>query len=181
MIDKVREAVKKEANENDWKYHVSVVVKYSKLLAAKLGADVELAELGALLHDIGRHKFGGENHQVTGIPEAQRIMEGLGYPQEAIDEVKHCVESHRGKKGSVTPRTKVAEIIANADAMAHFDILPMFFYWRAEKSTFDEALVWMGKKYERDWDKMTIPEAREMMKEKHETIKKVLEWNRQYM
>ncbi len=119
-IEKVREIVKSECDEWLWKHHICHVVKYSKVLAEKLGADIEIAELGALLHDIGIVKYGKEDHEITGVAEAERILKSVGYPQNVIDEVKHCVESHRGSK-DIKPRTITAKIVANADAMAHFE------------------------------------------------------------
>jgi putative nucleotidyltransferase with HDIG domain len=181
MLNKVRDLVKNEAEEADWKYHIAPVVKYAKKLAKILNANEEVVELAALLHDIGRLRFGGENHDVTGIPEAEKILTEHNAPQEVIDEVKHCIESHRGSK-DISPKTTIAKIIANADAMAHFDILPVFFYWRSKKQTFDEAFKWVDDKIDRDWNKkLTLPEAREMMEEKFKAIKLVLNSTKEYM
>jgi putative nucleotidyltransferase with HDIG domain len=152
-----------------------------KKLAKIMNADEEIIELAALLHDIGRLRFGGENHDVTGIPEAEKILKEHNAPQKVIDEVKHCIESHRGSK-DIPPRTIIAKIIANADAMAHFDILPVFFYWRSKKQTFEEAFEWVDKKIDRDWNKkLTLPEAREIMEDKYKAIKLVLKSCKEYM
>ena len=58
IIDKIRniseEACKQETNiygYGIWNHHIIDVVKYSKLMAEKLGADEEIVELAALLHD----------------------------------------------------------------------------------------------------------------------------------
>ncbi|HPS21591.1 MAG TPA: HD domain-containing protein [Candidatus Paceibacterota bacterium] len=152
MLEKIRELVKSEAEQDDWKYHIIPVVNYAKKLAKILKVDEEIVELAALLHDIGRLKFGGENHDITGIPEAEKILKEHNYPQDTIDEIKHCVESHRGSKDLI-PKTILAKIIANADAMAHFDVLPIFFYWRSKKDSFEEVLKWTDEKIERDWNK----------------------------
>ncbi len=172
MIQKVREIVMKEATEGDWKYHILAVVKYSKLLAKKLGANEETAEIAALLHDIGRIKFGGENHEITGIPEAEKILSELKYSKEVIDEVKHCIESHRGSK-NIPPKTSIAKIVASADAMAHFDSVPHLLKLGLAKSNndFGKASIWVHEKLDRSWKKITIPEAREMVKEKYEAFK----------
>ena len=124
IIEKIKEIVKRECSEEDWKFHILIVVKYAKLLAKKLGVDEKLAELGALLHDIGRIRIGGKDHEITGAKEAEKILKELNCPEEIIEEIKHCVEAHGGK---IKPRTKIAEIIANADAMAHFDAIPTLF------------------------------------------------------
>lgn len=179
-LDRVRALVKKEADENNWKYHILLVVKYSKKLASILNANEETVELAALLYDIGRIKFGNEDHHITGIPEAERILKEQGYPEEVINEVKHCIESHRGSTG-IKPRTLVAQIVANADAMAHFDIIPFLFYSRAAKQPFKEAFEGLYAKIERDWNKMTLPEARRMSEDKYNAIKLVLDSNKQYL
>ncbi len=181
MLNKIRELIKNEADEADWKYHLVPVVKYAKKLAKAMNANEEVVELAALLHDIGRLRFGGENHNITGIPEAEKILKEHNAPQDVIDEVKHCIESHRGKK-EIPPKTTISKIIANADAMAHFDILPAFFYWLSKKQTFEEAFRWIDSKIDRDWNrKLTLPEAREMMEEKYKAIKLVLKSNEEYM
>jgi putative nucleotidyltransferase with HDIG domain len=181
MIEKVRDIVKKDAKSGDWQYHQLIVVKYAKLLAKKLGADEELAELGALLHDIGRIRHGPKDHDITGIPEAEKILKQVGYPQEVIDEIKHCVESHRGSK-DIPRRTLVAEIVANADAMAHFDVMPRMFYINVPNLEFPEMVKWFKDKVKRNWEKkMTLPEAKEMVKEKYQAIALLLEAIEEYV
>lgn len=181
MLEKIRQLIKNEAKEDDWKYHIIPVATYAKKLAQLLNADGEIAELAALLHDIGRLKFGGENHDVAGIPEAEKILKEHGYSQKIIDEVKHCVESHRGSK-NIPPKTTIAKIIANADAMAHFDTVPVFFYWRCKDSSFEEAFKWVDEKIERDWNKkLTLPEAKKMVEDKYKAIKLLLDSTRKYI
>jgi uncharacterized protein len=181
ILENIRQLVKNEAEEDDWKYHIVPVVKYAKELAKILNADEDVAELAALLHDIGRLRFESGDHDVTGVPEAEKILKELNCPSEIIDEVKHCVESHRGSK-NVVPKTIIAKIIANADAMAHFDILPVFFFWRSQDSSFEEAFKWVDEKIDRDWDKkLTLPEARKLMVDKHNAIRLILNANREYI
>jgi uncharacterized protein len=194
MIEKVREIVKKECeipktgktrawDWRFWKFHIVPVVKYAKLLARKFGIDEELAELCALLHDIGAIKFGAKNHEITGIPEAEKVLKQLNCPQEVINEVKHCIESHRGS-GNKEPKTIIAKIIKNADAMAHFDAIPVLIQIGLEKenNNIEKAVKWVYDKIERDWNKkLTIPEAREMMREKYEAIKLLFDSMKEYM
>jgi len=175
--DKIREIVKKEAEEEDWKYHILIVEKYAKILADKLGADKEIVELAVLLHDIGRIKFSNKDHDITGSKEAEKILREEGYPEDIIKKVKHCIETHRASKDK-KPETLEAEIIANADAMSHFDSLPLLIYWRGKnKKGFEESIKWLEDKLDRDWNKkITISEAREMCKEKYKTSQKILKW-----
>lgn len=178
-LEKVRKIVEIECNEFDewlWKRHVLYVVKYSKLLAEKLGADsetAEIAELAALLHDIGIAKYGNKCHEKTGQTEAERILNAAGYSQNVIGEVKHCIASHRGSK-DIKPKTIAAKIVSNADAMAHFSTIPhiMAVALRNENNDSEKARQWIYDKIERDWGKkLTIPEAKELMREKYIAIK----------
>jgi uncharacterized protein len=174
MLSKIRQRVKGLADEEDWKYHIVPVVHYARVLAKTMRVDEELAELAALLHDIGRLKFGDADHEITGMVEAEKILKEYHYPQEVIDEIKQCVGSHRGNKEN-PPTSTLARIIANADAMAHFDVLPLFFYWRAKKESFDEAFRWVDEKIERDWHKkLTLPEAKKLMEEKYKAVRLLL-------
>lgn len=180
-IDKIRELVKNEAEESDWKYHILPVVKYAKKLAEIYKADKEVVELAALLHDIGRIKFGDENHHISGAVESEKILKKHGYPMKIIKEVKHCIESHRGSQ-DIKPETISAKIIANADAMAHFDALPIFFYWRKWMKTFEEVIKFVDEKIERDWNKkINLPEARAMIERKYKAVRLLIDALKEYM
>jgi len=183
MIEKVREIVKNECEEWDWKYHIMPVVKYSNRLARELSVDEEIVELGALLHDIGRIRYGGENHEKTGVLEAEKILRELNYPQKTIDEIKHIVESHRGSK-DISPKTLSAKIVANADAMAHFDVIPLLVRGglKLNNNNLEKAFSWVYKKLERDWNKkLTIPEAKEITKKKYEAFKLLFDSMKEYI
>jgi len=154
-IEKIRKLVKNKFEENDWIYHILPVVKYTKKLAKIYKVNEEIAELAALLHDIGRVDIKhDEDHHIVGVPMAEKILKKFDYPKEIIEEVKHVVASHRTSKGE-KPRTMIAKIVANADAMAHFDILPVFFWWRKSRKeySFEDTLQWVNNKIKRNWQK----------------------------
>ncbi|MBR9680610.1 MAG: HD domain-containing protein [Candidatus Altiarchaeota archaeon] len=176
-LSRVREIVKSECSEWDWNFHIPVVVNYAKLLAKKLGENEELAELGALLHDIGRVKFGPKDHEKTGVPEAEKILKTVGYKKEIIDEIKHCVESHRGSK-DVTPNTITAKIVANADAMSHLDTIFHLVDIGAKNlgGDINASIISLSDKLRRNWNKkLTIPEAKELVKDKYDAAILLLE------
>ena len=101
-------------------YHFVPMVEYSKLLAEKLNADQEIVEIAAWLHDIGSIVNGRENHHVTGAEIAEKKLKELGYSQEKIEKIKHCILSHRGSQ-NIKRKTAEAQIIADADGMTMFD------------------------------------------------------------
>lgn len=176
MIDKIREIVKKESSERDWKYHIYLVVKYAKQLARAEKVDEELAELGALLHDIGRIRHGGKDHEITGISEAKKILKQLKYPEEVIEEIKHCVENHRASKKHAA-NTKLALIIRDADALAHFDSIPILIQAGLEKfeGDIEQTVRLVNAKIDRDWkNKMHLPESKRIGEEKYKAAKLLL-------
>ncbi|TSC92268.1 MAG: metal-dependent phosphohydrolase HD sub domain-containing protein [Candidatus Berkelbacteria bacterium Licking1014_7] len=182
-IEQVKNLVKNKFEENDWRYHILPVVKYAKKLARIYKVDMELTELAALLHDIGRvDKKNDENHHIIGISMAEEILKKFNYPDRAIEEVKHVVVSHRTSKGE-NPKTIIAKIVANADAMAHFDILPVFFWWRksGKEDRFEDVLQWVENKLKKDWQKkITLPEAKEISKKNYEANKLILGFLNKY-
>ena len=179
MIEKIKTLVKGKCSLDEWDYHISLVVKYSKLLAKKLNANEEIAELGALLHDIGwiTDIKNDSDHEISGQIIAEEILKDYDYPQDTINEIKHIIASHRGGSGA-EPKTVSAKIVANADAMAHFDVVPWLIQIGLKNNNGDlrKAVEWTYKKIERDWNnKLTLPEAKELTQKKYEGIKSILE------
>jgi hypothetical protein len=136
-------------------------------------------ELSALLHDIDwitDHK-NDSDHEISGQPIAEKILKQFNYADNVIKEVKHVIASHRGSKNT-KPKTLTAQIIANADAMSHFDAIP--WYIKIGLDNFDgdinKSIKWIYEKAGRDWNKkLTLPEAKELVKDKYEAIKILLE------
>ena len=78
-------------------------------VAHEIGADVEVARAGGLLHDLGKavdREVEG-THAAVGADIARR----LGVPREVV----HCIEAHHEE---VTPETTEALVVIIADAMS---------------------------------------------------------------
>ena len=57
------------------KYHIIPVVNISLEMAEKLGADKEVVEISAYLHDVMRILGDKENHHITGAKYAREFLE----------------------------------------------------------------------------------------------------------
>jgi len=176
IVEEVRKFVEEECKKpyNEYTYevytfHIVQVNKYAKEMAKKLGADLEIVELASWLHDIGLVKFGRENHHVTGAKVAGETLGEMGYPIERIEKVKKCIVNHRGSENSL--RESVEEqIIADADAMAHFDtiggLFKVNFLIQKDKDQ-GEITQFIREKYINSYKKLS-KEAKDIIKPKYE-------------
>ena len=173
---KVTEEYKKTDNYDFWNDHIKYVVKNAVMLADKYSADVEIVELGALLHDIAMPSNYGprEEHHIYGAEIADKLLNKYGYPKEKIERVKKCVLNHRGTKDM--PRTTIEEeCVADADVMAHFDCIPSLFRLAYKELGLgvNEGADYIKNKLERDYAKLS-DRTREVLKDKYKEIIKVL-------
>ncbi len=159
-----------------WKWHIRKVVEYSTKTAEKLGADTEIVEIAAWMHDIIkiRDETESKKHHVKGAEEAQLILEELDYEQDIIDKVKHCILTHSSDKKH-KPETKEAEILASADALTHFDDFLDFVYYSLvlKKENLKNLKKGLIKKYKNSWNKL-IPEHKKSAKENYKSIMLIL-------
>jgi len=178
IVEEIRRFVEIESKkpENWWgeefySLHLVGVNKYSKLLAEKLGADMEVVELAAWLHDIGSIIHGREDHHLTGAKIAEEKLRELGYPEEKIIQVKQCILAHRGSK-NIAPETIEAKIIADADALSTFDYIhgPFLAAFVYEKLNQIQARKSVKQKYINSWNKLSFPESKEIIKPKYEAV-----------
>jgi uncharacterized protein len=152
-----------------WTHHILNVVRIGKKLADQIGADPEIVEIAALLHDYAGIKDYSlhKEHHIYGAIEAEKILRDLNYPVQKIEVVKHCIENHRGsthgKRG-----TPEAECLASADAIAHIENVPSLFFLAYTKFDrgIDEGADWIHKKLNRTWKKIN-PEFRYLVEEKY--------------
>ncbi|MCK9368579.1 HD domain-containing protein [Candidatus Dojkabacteria bacterium] len=182
IVEKVKQHVLKryeERNDSEgldmYETHVKYVAEYSKELAKQLGADIEVVEISALLHDIARIDGSKENHHIDGAAYAVKLLTELKYDPIKIEQVEECITSHRGSM-NIPQKTVEAKCLASADAMAHFrNISEMFYFvYKDLNCDIEEGKKKLIKKFTESYNKM-IPEARNIVEEKYQAVMKVLE------
>ncbi len=101
--------------------HVERVLKLCRGIGIEEGADLEVLELAAILHDIGRRaekESGGRIcHAGVGGKEAGKILTTYSYPEETIERVVHCIEAHRFRNNRVKPESLEAKVLFDADKL----------------------------------------------------------------
>lgn len=165
-----------KTKESYWEPHITGVVKYSKMLCEKFGADEKVCLTSAWLHDIAKMKGQREDHHLHGAVEAERILKELGFKKEFIEKVKHCITTHSSDK-KYPPKTIEAKILSTADEFSHFDSLVEYIYLYSKKGlTTYEAREKLLKLIERGKDKV-MPEALPMIQPKFDAVKLLFEIN----
>lgn len=102
--------------------HVFRVYNMCMLLSGdEKDADMDVLVPAALLHDIGRvrestDKTGEIDHAVLGSEMAVKILEELGYEEDKIKQIKHCISAHRFRTGN-EPKTIEAKILFDSDKL----------------------------------------------------------------
>ena len=135
LVSRVAEYVRlkflEESSGHDW-HHINRVWRLTRQIAAEEGANPEVAELGALVHDIADWKFHGGDEAI-GPREAERLLEDELAPPDVIAQVVEIVRtiSYKGA-GVETPMTSLeGRCVQDADrldAMGAIGIARCFAY-----------------------------------------------------
>jgi len=123
-LDGVRElcrrVLEEEAGAHGWD-HAERVWRLCRHIGALEGANLEILELAALLHDIGRAEESASRgkvcHAVAGARRAANILEQKGFSSETVARVTHCIASHRFRGENSRPQTLEARVLFDADKL----------------------------------------------------------------
>lgn len=120
-----------ESSGHDWQ-HIRRVWQLARQIAIQEGADLEVAELGALVHDIADWKFHGGDDSL-GPREAELLLVREGAPRHVVEPVVDIVAtiSFKGAGVSSGMRTLAGQCVQDADrldAMGAIGIARCFAY-----------------------------------------------------
>lgn len=74
--------------------HVNAVVNLALKLAKLVGADVDVVEAAAWLHDMAKRE--GETHAERGAQEARRFLSQTDFPLDKVELVCQAIAEHQG-------------------------------------------------------------------------------------
>lgn len=182
IINYLKKEVKNRAENENNKfgigalYHIEAVVKNSEILANKYNADKEVCIIAAWLHDIASitdYKLYQEHH-IHGTKIASEILKEFKYDDDKIELVKACILNHRGSIDNKRI-SKEEQIIADADAISHFDSIPSLLYlaYKEKNMNIEDGKNFVKSKLERSFRKLS-DESKDFYKEKFENAMKIL-------
>ncbi|PLX22149.1 hypothetical protein C0584_00135 [Candidatus Parcubacteria bacterium] len=166
-----------EYTDTAWEHHVIPVTNFALKLGKKLGGDLEVLELAALLHDYSAMLDikNAKDHHIHSARMATDILNSEGYDKKKIKKVEKAILSHRGSV-NVLKDDLESKILASADAMSHISELADMFYltYGVHKHKTEEGAEWLLAKLERSWSKI-MPEGKDEIIEDYKIAKKILE------
>jgi uncharacterized protein len=111
LVERVAEQIKArflaESTGHDW-HHISRVWKMARQIAEQEGANQEVVQLAALVHDIADWKF-HQGDETVGPREAERLLAAEGAPRAVIEQVVEIVASISFKGAGVASAMKTLE------------------------------------------------------------------------
>jgi uncharacterized protein len=113
----VKETLAQAEGGHDW-FHIERVYKNALLIAASEKCDLEIVQLGALLHDIADSKFHGGDETI-GPKTARLFLESENVDPTTIDHVIAIIENISFKGGKVERKFSSVEldIVQDADRL----------------------------------------------------------------
>ncbi len=106
--------------------HVTSVVTLAKRLALITGADIEVVEAAAWLHDI--RKETKQLHAIEGAEYAREFLKQTDFPPEKIEAVAHAIEVHMGLWRDEPLTNLEATVLWDADKLSKIGLTAVF-HW----------------------------------------------------
>jgi uncharacterized protein len=111
-----------EADEVHSFEHVLRVKAMAERIGRAEGADLEIIEAAAYLHDSrgASPEEGGKarkEHHIASAEFAGEVLASKGWSQERIEAVQHCIRAHRYRHNGERPETLEAQCMFDADKL----------------------------------------------------------------
>ena len=139
--------------------HVLAVVKLARKLAKQTGADAEVVEAAAWLHDVAKQSAGAKHPQV-GAKYAREFLARTDFPPEKIEAVASAIEQHMGlwRDDEAPLENLEAAVLWDADKLSKIGLTAVFHWlgmWFAQDKTLtSKELIRRGRKP--DWMEKTV-------------------------
>jgi uncharacterized protein len=183
IVEAIREYVAGECNSSKnafgpafFEQHLSVVIEYAGRLGEALGADLEIIELAAWLHDLSAvQDFAAlPKHPALSAETARKLLQEKDYPSERIERVAKCIASHSApvQTGDALPEEVC---VSNADAMSQIvkPVYWLYYMFRVRQFGFAEGRDWLRQRVESNWAAL-IPPAREIVENEYRQVRVLL-------
>jgi uncharacterized protein len=116
--------------------HVTTVVTLALRLAELTGADAEIVEAAAWLHDVRKFKD-RDRHPITGADFAREFLPTTDFPPEEIEAVAQAIADHMGLWRDEPLTVLESQVLWDADKLAKIGLTAIF-HWTGFSLAGDE-------------------------------------------
>jgi uncharacterized protein len=137
--------------------HVTTVVTLALKLAELTGADAEIIEAAAWLHDIRKFKD-RDRHPLTGAEFARDFLATTDFPPEKIEAVAQAIADHMGLWRDEPLTVLESQVLWDADKLAKIGLTAIF-HWTGFSLAGDEMRTLAGliaRGRSADWQARTV-------------------------
>lgn len=121
LAEKAKDLYDREGlKRHNWD-HISRNYNRARQILEKESAKVEITLAGVILHDIGYFYGNLQGHAHVGAERCEGLLVDLGYGQEEVEGIRHCIVAHDPASG-VVPETIEAKIVYDADMLDKADL-----------------------------------------------------------
>jgi uncharacterized protein len=119
VLKEAKKFFKNAKGSHDWD-HTERVLHLCIHIGKKEKANIEILKLAAILHDIGREEESNSKGKICHAEHsailARKILEKYKIDNEKIEQITHCIESHRFRRDNKF-ESKEAKILFDADKL----------------------------------------------------------------
>jgi uncharacterized protein len=154
--------------------HVRRVRQLCLLIGREEGADLDVLEAAALLHDVGRpHESAtGVSHATVGADMAVKFLTTTAFPSDKIPPVASAIRTHRFSEDLI-PDSLEGQILSDADkldAMGAVGLARTIEESLARERGFEGMLDHVSRKLLKLRDRMHTPTARRLASPRHDLL-----------
>ncbi len=152
--------------------HIDRMVKTARLLAQQTGADLFRTQMLALLHELEDDKLAsnvGSSSVETMLSQLQLRQEDIAFLLRGIPYISY--RKHPKLEMDIPLEIRIVQDADRMDAMGAVGIARTFAYGGAKGRDLRESLQHFDEKLLKLYDLLTVPEAKEMAKSRHEFLK----------
>lgn len=136
--------------------HVTSVVNLAKKLAHLTGADIEIVEAAAWLHDI--RKESRHLHAIEGAEFAREFLTQTDFPSEKVEAVAQAIEVHMGLWRDEPLSNLEAMVLWDADKLSKIGLTAVF-HWTGGSlagSEIRDVRTLIEESRQADWQEKTV-------------------------
>lgn len=118
--------------------HVQAVHTLAMKLARLTGADLEIVEAAAWLHDVAKEQ--GDDHARAGAAYARRFLPQTDFPPEKIEGVAQAIADHQGLWLEEPLQRLESQVLWDADKLAKLGVTAAF-HWTGMSFAREDSLT----------------------------------------